>query len=130
MAKLTDADKALIDRLWTEGKTCTDISKQMPKVTYTAVWQYINRDFVRAKNRERYCIKVKPINTTSTEKYVEIKRPLPPINPPGPITYIHADRECVNAGLAAEYGSKLMPIVCTLAERKPSLSFTSQDKFA
>lgn len=68
--------------------------------------------------------------TTSTNRYVETGKELPPTNPPGPITHIHAGCECVESGLIAKYGRKLEPIVSTLAERKPAMRFTSQDRLA
>lgn len=68
--------------------------------------------------------------TTSTSRYVETGKELPPTNPPGPITYIHADRGCVESGLIAQYGRKLSPVTCTLAERKPVMSFSSQDRLS
>lgn len=68
--------------------------------------------------------------TTSKSRYVETGKELPPTNPPGPITHIHAGCECVESGLIAKWGNKLNPITCALANRKPVMSFSSQDRLS
>lgn len=128
-AHITEANRKLIDKLTAEGKTPSDIRK-ITGLKYSTVYNFVHRFERSAADQARRASKPKTVKIWSPSGYVDTSKELPPTNPPGPITYIHADRECVESGLIAQYGRKLEPIVSTLAERKPAMRFTSQDRLA
>lgn len=79
MPKLTDENKKLIDKLHSEGYSCRDIHSQVNTVTYMAVWQYINREILKQRSKQRYLSKPRKVNIpAANQKYVETGKVMPP----------------------------------------------------
>lgn len=118
MAKLSDADKKLIDDMHSNGNTLAKITSNFTNVSSATIWAYIHRDIVKQRNRDRWARKNKLSYLPSTQKYVPTGRPMPPANPPSMMTMIIdkdlAELACKQLGIGSP--------VTTLKNRPHSIS--------
>lgn len=112
--------KAKAIELYSQDHSITAISKMLNLKNSTVHSICCRCPATKVRGLARDVAVVKP-----TPKLISTQpvREMPPTNPPGPITVIHADCVSVEQGIIAKYGRKLKPVVCALSSRKPAMNF-------